>query len=107
MYYAQFRGKLSNSKKELILASLFHLREADILLGDWHSCLVRSLSWHTSVSPLLQTNKQTNILNFTCLTMKFHNRHHAIAHTHGSDDPVFIKSLTDGKIWNSLFKNLC
>ena len=52
MYYAQFRGKLSNSKKELIPASLFHLREADILIGDWHSFLVRSPSWHTSVSPL-------------------------------------------------------
>ena len=34
MYYAQFRGKLSNSKKELILATLFHLHLADILHGQ-------------------------------------------------------------------------
>ena len=37
---------------------------ADILIGDWHSFLVRSPSWHTSVSPLLQTNKQTMISEF-------------------------------------------
>ena len=30
---------------------------ADTFIGDWHSSLVRSGSWHMSVSPLLQTNK--------------------------------------------------
>ena len=25
--------------------------------GDWHSFLIQSLSWHSSVLPLLQTNK--------------------------------------------------
>ena len=35
VYYAQFPGKLSIlKKKELIPASLFHLRVADILIGD-------------------------------------------------------------------------
>ena len=28
---------------------------ADIFIGDWHSFLVRSKSWHISVSPLLPT----------------------------------------------------
>ena len=31
------------------------------IIGDWHSFLVRSPSWHSSVSPLLQTNKQTHV----------------------------------------------
>ena len=30
---------------------------ANIFIGDWHSSLVRSGSWHRIVSPLLQTNK--------------------------------------------------
>ena len=39
---------------------------ADIFIGDWHSFLVRSKSWHFRLSPLLQTNKQTNILYRVC-----------------------------------------
>ena len=70
MYYAQFCGKLSNSQKELIPASLFHLREADILIGDWHSFLVWSPSWHTSVLPLLQKNKQLNSSSQQCRVLK-------------------------------------
>ena len=45
--------------KELIPAT-FNIICSWHIIGDWHSFLVRSPSWHSSVSPLLQTNKQTN-----------------------------------------------
>ena len=44
--------------KELIPAT-FNIICSWHIIGDWHSFLVRSPSWHSSVSPLLQTNKQT------------------------------------------------
>ena len=50
--------------KELIPAT-FNIICSWHIIGDWHSFLVRSPSWHSSVSPLLQT-KYRHIFGRLC-----------------------------------------
>ena len=51
------QGHNKNHCKELIPAT-FNIICSWHIIGDWHSFLVRSPSWHSSVSPLLQTNSK-------------------------------------------------
>ena len=59
--YSGFKETRLKSLKESILAT-FNIICSWHFIGDWHSFLVQSPSWHSFVSPLLQTNKRLSFL---------------------------------------------